>query len=249
MRRATPTLTLCLIAVICWETLHSILGINSILLPAPSEVATAWMENLPRLLRETGVTMGEAILGFILGSITAFVTAIIFIISPLVKRATYPYAIALKATPLIVIAPLLVAWFGNGLVSKVVMSAVIAFFPVLVNAIVGMSRVHAGMLDLMASLSASRWQILRRIRIPSSLPLVFAGLRTSSSLAVVGAVIAEFTGATRGIGHLINTASYYLETALVFAAILMIALASIAFFYAVGVVEKRVVFWDAPSES
>jgi NitT/TauT family transport system permease protein len=249
MRRAAPALALLAVLVTSWQILHGVLGINSLLLPTPTEVATAWVENLPRLVRETGVTMGEAVLGFLLGSAVAFLTAVIFIMAPLMERAIYPYAIALKATPLIVIAPLLVAWFGNGFLSKVAMSAVIAFFPVLVNAISGMSRVHSGMLDLMASLSASQWQVLRRVRIPSSLPLVLAGLRTSSSLAVVGAIIAEFTGSTRGIGHLINTSSYYLQTDLVFAAIIMISLAGIAFFYAIAALEKRVVFWGALSDN
>jgi len=248
MKRATPAVTVFLVVVVGWQALHGLLGINSLLLPSPSAIVKACMAHLPQLLQETGITMAEAILGFALGSAGAFVTAIVFIMAPLMERAAYPYAIALKATPLIVIAPLLVAWFGNGLVSKVAMSAVIAFFPVLVSAISGMSRINSGMLDLMTSLSASRWQVLKRIRIPSSLPLVFAGLRTSSSLAVVGAVIAEFTGATQGIGHLINTSSYYLQTDLMFAAIAMISLSGIAFFYTVAAVEKRIVFWSPVRE-
>lgn len=154
---------------------------------------------------------------------------------------------ALKSTPLIAIAPLLVLWFGNGVLSKIVMSALVAFFPVLVNSVNGLANIDAEALDLMKSLSASKLQILIKIRVPASLPFVFASLKIASSLAVVGAVIGEFTGATQGIGHLIVTSSYYLETALMFAGVGMISLGGILFFGLVAYLERRLVFWRTAS--
>jgi NitT/TauT family transport system permease protein len=190
--------------------------------------------------------MEESVLGFLLGSIGAYVVAVFFVYSRIIKEAVYPYAVALKSTPLIAIAPLLVLWFGNGLLSKVVMSALVAFFPVLVNSANGLTEVDPEALDLMRSLSASGWQVLTKIRIPNSLSYLMAGLKIASSLAVVGAVIGEFTGATEGIGHLINTSSYYLETPLMFAGVVMISLGGVVFFGLMAYLERKIVFWQEP---
>ena len=145
---------------------------------------------------------------------------------------------------MIVIAPLLVIWLGDGIGAKIVMSALVAFFPVLVNSVTGLTAVDQETMDLMRSLSASRWQILTKIRMPASLAYVFASLKTATSLALVGAIIAEFTGATIGVGSVIKTASYYLQTPLVFAGVVAISLGGIAFFGAVAQLERRVVYWQ-----
>lgn len=240
-----PTVTL--IGLLClWEAADWLFDFNKVVFPAPSEIIAALLENYSLLLQETGITMLEAILGFLLGSVSAYLLAIAFVHSQIIKEAVYPYAIALKSTPLIAIAPLLVLWFGNGILSKVVMSALVAFFPVLVNSVSGLSAMEAEVFDLMQSLSASQWQILTKIRIPYSLGYLFASLKIASSLAVVGAVIGEFTGSTQGIGYLINTSSYYLETPLMFAGIGMISIAGIFFFGLIAYLEKRIVFWQEP---
>ncbi len=239
-----PAATLVLLLV-AWEGADRLFDFNAIVLPSPSEIAGAFAEHWGRLFRETGITMLESLLGFLLGSVSAYLLAIAFVHSRLIQEATYPYAVALKSTPLIAIAPLLVLWFGNGMLSKVVMSALVAFFPVLVNAVNGLTAVDREALDLMKSLSASRWQVLMKIRIPNSAGYVFASLKIASSLAVVGAVIGEFTGSTQGIGHLINTSSYYLETPLMFAGIGMISLGGIVFFGLVALAERHAVFWES----
>jgi NitT/TauT family transport system permease protein len=232
------------VAVLAWELADRLFAFNKLILPSPSEIASAFAAHWRRLFADTAITMLESILGFGLGSIVAFVLAIVFIHSRLIQEAVYPYTVALKSTPLIAVAPLLVLWCGNGLFSKIVMSALVAFFPVLVNAVNGLTAVEREVLDLMKSLSATRMQVLLKIRIPNSLGYVFASLKIASSLAVVGAVIGEFTGATRGIGHLINTSSYYLDTPLMFAGIVMISVSGILFFGVVAYVERIVVFWN-----
>jgi len=237
-----PFVTLvCLL--VAWELADFVFGFKKIILPAPHEIACAFVANWRILFLNTGTTMLESVLGFIIGSLVAFLFGIAFIYSRTVRYAVYPYAVALKSTPLIAIAPLLVIWFGNGILSKVVMSALVAFFPVLVNAVDGLTSIDPEALDLMKSLSANRWQIFWKIRFPHSLPFLFSSLKIASSLAVVGAVIGEFTGATKGIGHLINTSSYYLDTDVMFAGILMISLCGIVFFGFVAYLETKVVFW------
>ncbi len=241
-----PAVTFVLILCI-WEISAWIFTINPIILPAPHLIIMAFFNNSARLFWETGITMLESVLGFLLGSVSAYLAAIVFVHYRTLQSALYPYAIALKSTPLIAIAPLLVLWFGNGIASKVVMSALVAFFPVLVNSVTGLSAIGQDALDLMKSLSATRWQILLKLRIPNSLGYLFSSLKIASSLAVVGAVIGEFTGATEGIGHLITNASYYLETPLMFAAIGMISLGGILFFGLMAFLEKKVVFWQEPA--
>ncbi len=244
-----PALVLLLLVVFAWEGLHRVLEINSLLLPSPTEVLRALRDNTHRLISETGITMVEAVLGFLLGVTLAYIAGVAFVASSMIRRTLYPFAVGLKATPLIVLAPLLVAWLGEGMLSKIAMAALVAFFPVLVNVVSGMSDVDRETMDLMRALSATRRQVMQKVLIPKSLPFLVAGLRTSSSLAVVGAVIGEFTGATRGIGHLITTSSYYLDTDLVFAAILMIAIAGVVFFYVVGLLDKLVFWADSPDAS
>ncbi len=237
-----PIVALILILVL-WQAAHRLFHFNSIVFPAPTEIAAAFVKNFASIMAETGVTLLESILGFLLGGVTAYLLAVAFVHSRIVQEALYPYAVALKSTPLIAIAPLLVLWFGNGILSKIVMSALVAFFPVLVNSVSGLTAVDTEALDLMKSYSASRWQTLVKIRVPNSLAYLFPALKIASSMAVVGAVIGEFTGAVRGIGNLINTASYYLETALVFAAIASISIGGILFFGLMAYLESRIVFW------
>jgi NitT/TauT family transport system permease protein len=237
-----PVITL-IVLLLAWELADALFHFKKIILPAPHEIAYAFMIKWQVLFKNTGITMLESIFGFLLGSMVAFLLAISFIYSKTTRFAVYPYAVALKSTPLIAIAPLLVIWFGNGIQSKIVMSGLVAFFPVLVNAVDGLTSVDPEAIDLMKSLSASRWQIFWKIRFPHSLPYLFSSLKIASSLAVVGAVIGEFTGATEGIGHLINTSSYYLDTDVMFAGIIMISLCGVAFFGLVAYMERKVVFW------
>jgi len=243
MSIAIPIFTLAII-IATWEIIDMTLGIRKILLPAPHEIALAFKDNWRILFKETGITMLESVLGFILGTVIAFMLATSFVYSLNIRLALYPYAVALKSTPLIAIAPLLVLWFGNGLVSKIVMASLVSFFPVLVNSVDGLLSIDKESIDLMKSLSASRWQIFWKIRFPSCLPNLFSSLKIASSLAVVGAVIGEFTGSVSGIGHLINTSSYYLETDLMFAGIFFISLSGIIFFGIISLLEKKIVFWE-----
>ncbi len=240
---------LLLLVLAVWAAAVRLFHVNHLVIPTPLEVGRALVLKRGILARQTAITMSEALGGFVLGSVTAYLVAILFVYSDTLRRAFYPYAVALKSTPIIAIAPILIIWFGNGLFSKVVMAALVAFFPVLVNAVDGLSSVGVDTMDLMQSLTASHWQVLVKVRIPNSLPALLAGLKVASSLAVVGAVIGEFTGATEGIGYLINVSSYYLDTPLMFAGVIMIGLAGVAFFKVLEAIEPTLIFGRVPSES
>ncbi|MCK4669833.1 MAG: ABC transporter permease [Nanoarchaeota archaeon] len=230
--------------MIVWELLDYIFQVKEIIIPNPHEIFYAIINNFSLLLNDTYITMLESVLGFIIGSGLGILIALLFTYSTTSKKALYPYAIALKATPLYALAPVLIIWFGNGIMSKIVMSGMVAFFPVLVNAIKGFTSIEPENIELFRSLSASKWQIFVKLRLPNALPYIFPALKIATTLAVVGATIAEFTGASQGIGHLIVNSSYYLETSLMFAGIIMISLAGILFFYLIDFLEKKLVFWQ-----
>lgn len=233
-----------LVIMLVWQLIDFIFDIKEIILPNPTEIFNQIIINFNILITNTYVTMIEAVLGFVIGSILGILIAILFVYSSNSKKALYPYAIALKATPLYVLAPVLVIWFGNGIMSKIVMSALVAFFPVLVGAVKGFTAIELEALDLFRSLSASEGQIFIKLRFPNALPYILPALKIATTLAVVGATIAEFTGASRGIGHLIVNSSYYLETSLMFAGIIFISVTGVLFFYLIGFIEKKVVFWQ-----
>jgi len=242
-----PAITL-VIFLVLWKGICVVFDLSHILLPPPEAVIAAAWNNFGLLFANTSITMAQAIGGFFLGSATAYALAALFVFSPRLRRALYPFAIALKSTPLIALAPILVIWFGNGMLSKVVMSALLVFFPVLVYVYDGLRNIDPSLETLMKSLSADRWQVFWKVRVPHSLPSLFSALRVASPLAVVGSVIGEYTGATEGIGHVINTSSYYLETAKVFAGILFISIAGILFFSLVCWIDVRVLSWRQDHE-
>ena len=227
-----------------WETLVFVFNIPEYLLPKPTEVLSEIVINLDSLLKHTGITMLEAITGFLFGNILGFVAAVIFSHSKTAEKGIYPYAIALKTTPILAMAPLLVLWFGTGITSKIVTSAIVCFFPILVNTIKGLKSVDKDYLDLLKSFSAKKYQIFIKLRLPNSLPYIFSALKISTGLAVVGAIVGEFVGAKEGIGFVILISTYHLETATMFAAIAMSALGGILFFYLISLIEKKIIFWQ-----
>lgn len=242
-RELVPAALLFLTALVVWQTLVVVMDVPAYIVPAPTEIGAELIAEGPSLASDLGWTMLEAVLGFLLGSTVAFLTAVVFIHVPAVERAAFPWAIALQTIPIVAIAPLLTIWFGFTLVPKVVIAAIICFFPVLVNTTRGLRSVSSQALELMSVLSASKMSIFWRLRLPSSLPFVFAGLRVAATLAVVGAIVAEFTGADRGIGFVIVQASYRIDTRLLFAAIAMSSLGGIAFFNLIGWIEKKSLPW------
>jgi len=231
-----------LIVLAAWQAIVIGAGIPEYLLPAPSAI----FANIDRMLAvQLAVTFAEALIGFLIASVLAFGCAILFVRFSTLEEGLFPIAIAVKTTPIVAVAPLLVIWLGTGWWSKIVAVMLICFFPVLVNAVKGLKAADSEYRELFQTLGASRAQEFRKLRIPYCLPYLFSALKISSSLAIVGAIVGEFVGATQGLGYLIMVSSAHLETATLFAAIAAAALAGIAMFYVIGWTEERVIFWHS----
>lgn len=232
-----------------WEIFVMIFAIPEYLLPKPTKIISEIILNFNSLLRHTIITMIEVIFGFLIGNVLGFLGAVIFAHSKTIEKGLYPYAIALKTTPILAIAPLLVLWFGTGMISKIVAAAIVCFFPILVNTVKGLKNIDDEYLDLLRSFSASKYQIFTKLRLPNSLPYIFSALKISTGLAVVGAIVGEFVGAKEGIGFVILISTYHLETATMFAAIIMSALGGILFFYFISLIERKIIFWQKTKNS
>jgi NitT/TauT family transport system permease protein len=245
-RRGWLVLISAVLALLVWEGLVHLENLPAFILPAPELVAARFWQALMdgSLLRQAGFTLLEVLLGLLAGSSLASTLGYLLAKSPLLERLLAPYLVASQAIPVVAIAPLLVIWFGPGMFSKVLVSALIVFFPVLVNTVVGLRAVPENLRDLMHSLKASRAQMLRFLEIPSALPVLLGGLRIGATLSVIGAVVGEFVGSDRGLGFLINVGRGQYDTALVFAAIFTLVAMALGLYGAVVVVENRLLAWQ-----
>jgi len=228
-------------ALILWEAAVRVGGFPAFILPSPLLVWQRLAQSLVdgSLIRHTLVTLGEVILGLILGVSVATVLGYLLAKSPAMERLLSPYVVASQSVPIVAIAPLLVIWFGPGLFSKVLICALIVFFPVLVNTIVGLRTVPDELRDLMRSLQATRSQTVRHLEIPAALPIFLGGLRIGATLSVIGAVVGEFVGADRGLGFMINRARGQYDTALVFVSVLTLVLVALSLYGLVLLLERQ----------
>ena len=235
--------------LLLWEGIVRFNNIATVVLPAPSSVMIELWHLIASgiVFPHLQVTLVEVLAGFALGSFAAFVLGTVIALFRVVDRIVYPYLIALQAVPKVALAPLLIIWFGFGIESKVFMTAIIAFFPVLVNTIVGIKSVEQDRLDLMTALQASRWKTFLYVRLPTALPFIFAGLDVASVLSVIGAIVGEFVGARAGLGYLLLSYNSNLRIAAVFAVLVILATIGILLHTAVLLVQKRVMFWSSPS--
>jgi NitT/TauT family transport system permease protein len=235
-----PLLTLVLLLVL-WESIRRVFSVPEILLPSVSSVLEA-LRSEPRFLMHCAVTLSEAVAGFLVGNLLAVVTAVVVLRWPRTEGSLMPYAIALKTTPIAAIAPILVLWFGGAWASKAAASAAVCFFPSLVGLVRGLRLVDArdyqDYRDLFACWGVGWWNTLLHLRGPFALPLFFASLKVSSSLALVGAVVGEFIAADAGIGYLVVIHSRRLETPQMFAAVFVSAALGVAWFYLIAASER-----------
>ena len=226
-----------------WEAWVRLRHVKPYLVPAPSRVAERlWAD--PTLFAHEGLkTLEGAMLGFAVGATVAFVLATVMAQSRWLERSVYPLAILVKVTPIVAIAPLLTIWFGFGLLPKVFIAALIVFFPIMVNALVGFRSVNPNALALLESLAAGRSEVFLRLRLPSSLPYLFAAFRVSIPLSVIGAVVAEWFSGDRGLGSVIYVANNNLDMPTAFAGVFTLAIMGVGLFLLVAAIERRVLFW------
>ena len=233
-----------------WEWIVRALAIPPFLVPAPSAVARALAAGVTsRLyLGHFWVTLSETLLGFLIAAVSGIVLGAAIAQFRLLEQTVYPYLVALQTLPKIAIAPLIIVWFGFGLSSKVIIAAMVGFFPVLVNVIVGLKTIDQAKLELMRSFNASRWQTFRLVRFPNALPFVFAGLDVAIVFSVLGAIVGEFVGAQQGLGNLILQFNFALDIAGVFAVLILLSLLGVALHLVMQAIQKRLVFWAEPEQ-
>jgi putative hydroxymethylpyrimidine transport system permease protein len=227
-----------------WDVISNALNIEDFLVPAPSDVATSLWRDRSLLADDSWVTLREVLLGFLCALTAGFLFAVILHLSDTLRRAFYPLLVASQTIPPVAIAPILIVWFGFGLGPKILLIALVCFFPVTVNTLDGLQSVDPQLITMMRTLGASRGQILTRVELPSALPFFFSGTKIAIAVAVIGAVFAEWAGAGSGLGHQILIASSNLLTARMFAAITLLSVMAILLFALVSLIERRVVTWD-----
>jgi NitT/TauT family transport system permease protein len=243
VRNLLPPFLFGLSILVIWESLCRLLAVPEYLLPTPLHIGAEIISNFGSLIKHTGITFGEAALGFLIANILAIALSVSMLYIRDLNKAIFPFAIALKTTPIVAMAPLLLIWLGNGIAPKVAAASLICFFPALVNSLKGFNALDEGEEDLFRTYGASKTQTLLKLRFYRAAPYIFSALKVSTSLAIVGAIVGEFVGANRGIGYLILVASYHLETVRMFAAIVMAALAGVLFYAIISYLDRRFVFW------
>lgn len=239
--------------VICffllWEGGVRLTGIPEYLLPAPSQVLKTLFQHPAEYSRAAFITLGEAFTGLTLGVLAGFLIAALLTLRPGLEGGVMTLAILVKSTPMVAIAPLLTIWLGFGVLPKVIITALLTFFPVLVNVLSGLQRTDPALLDLFRSWQASRWTIFLHLRLPSALPYLFAALKISAPLALIGAVVAEWTGASGGLGRMMWLAYSNLNLPFLFAAIFILAAAGICLYSITNWAEHQVIFWNRENRS
>jgi putative hydroxymethylpyrimidine transport system permease protein len=223
--------------------LANLLGLEDFLVPSPSQIATALWENRSLLADNAWVTLQEVLLGFALALAVGLALALALHLSRTLRSAVYPLLVASQTVPIIVIAPILVVWFGYGMGPKLGIIALVCFFPITVNTLDGLRSVDPEAIKMMRTLDASRWQILRRVEAPSALPFTFSGAKIAVAVAVIGAVFGEWAGASEGLGWLLRNDNDLLQTARMFASVVILSLMAIALFALLALAERRLVRW------
>lgn len=238
-------LSFCLVSalgIVGWQTIVTALGIPSYLVPTPSEIFAVFVASPMYFVSHASTTLMEAALGLLAATVVGGILGLGFAFCPPLERLALPHLVALQAVPIVAIAPLLVLWFGNGLQSKVVMAAILCFFPVAVNTARGLKSVSRGEIRLFHCFGATRWQTLWKLRVPRAVGSVMSGVRVAASLATIGAIVAEYAGANRGIGYVITQATYRLDTPVLFCAILCAMLGGLALFGVVVGIERSLLW-------
>lgn len=239
LRHAVPPLLVVAVLLGAWELYVGSGGVDDLVLASPSQIATALYEDRGLLADNLGVTAIEVGFGVLVALVVGLALAVAIHLSPALRRALYPLMVGSQAVPLVVMAPLLVYWVGFGILPKLAIIAIICFFPVVVTTFDGLSRVDPDLRKLMRTLDASRWQAFRLTELPAALPAALSGARIAVAVAVIGSVLAEQSGSTAGLGHLMLQAIPALDTPRAYAAVVLLAAFAVALFSALGLAERR----------
>jgi NitT/TauT family transport system permease protein len=248
--RILPHLALFAVLIGLWEVAVATGMITSIMIPRPSAIAGAIVElyvTKGTIYRHFFITLSEAVVGFGIGATIAISLAVCSSLSEVFKRYVIPYAVVLNVTPGIALTPVVIAWFGYGMGSKMALAAILCFFPIFVNTLTGLVQIDEEREELFKSLGASNAQLFAKLRVPAALPLMFAGLKIGLTTALIGAVVAEFAQATDGVGVLMSRFSFQLNMASSIATLLSMTAIGLLLFYTMEFLDDRIVFWRRES--
>jgi NitT/TauT family transport system permease protein len=242
------SLRLVLIAAVLavWELMVALTEVPEYILPPPSSIFRAMYNGIMTNVypQHFFVTLTETLLGFLVGTILAFMLGTLVALSRRIEYFLYPFIVMFQAMPKVALAPLIIVWFGLGLTSKVINAALVAFFPLMVNTIVGLRSAEEDRINLMRSLAASRTQIFFMLQLPNALPYIFAGLEIAMIFALIGAIVAEFVGAERGLGMLIQSMNFNMDVAGQFSILLILSLLGLVLNGIVSLARRRLLFWE-----
>lgn len=232
MKNSLPKLTVVtiLFIIIFWELVCVVFNMPEYLLPAPHNVLAKIYQKWDVLLLHSWVTLREIMSGFAIGVAAGFIIAVGISSSRKLSEVLYPLLIITQVVPKIALAPLFLIWFGYGLLPKVIIAALISFFPVVINTTLGLTYIDSELLDLMRSISATSYQVFRKVRLPNAIPYIFSALKISVLFSIVGAITGEFVGADKGLGYLIIIGNTTLDTSLLFASLTVISFIGILCF-------------------
>jgi NitT/TauT family transport system permease protein len=228
-----------------WEFLCRTNHVSDLILPTPSRILTSLYQGIRSGLFVTALktTLIEIVLGFLLAAVSSFVIGTIISQVRLLELTLYPYIVAVQTLPKVAVAPLILIWVGLGIEGKIIVAAMVSFFPMLVNTIAGLKAAPQDEIDLLRSLSASRWKIFRYVQLPEALPYIFTGMNIGLVLSVLGAIIGEFIGAKSGMGYLILQMNYNMDISGMFAALVLLAAMGIFLNFIAQFIRRKVVFW------
>jgi NitT/TauT family transport system permease protein len=234
-----------------WEWMVHFFQMPAYIVPAPSSIFFAMYNGIVTNLYPShlGATLGETLLGFMLGCTLAFALGTVIALSRTIEYYLYPIIIMFQAMPKVALVPLILVWFGLGLTSKVVSAALVAFFPLMVNTIVGLRSADEDRVNLMRSLAASRWQIFRMLQLPNAMPYIFAGLEIAMIFALIGAIVAELISSERGLGMLMQSMSFSMDVAGQFSILFILSVLGLILNGMVTLVRRRVLFWDTSRDA
>jgi len=236
-------LAILILLLAIWEVAVRVTNVPAWQLPPPSAIAASFRDDRALLWRHTLVTLKEVLLGFGLALAAGLLVGIAIDASPVLERAIYPLIIASQTIPMVALAPLLLIWFGYGLLPKVLVTALVCFFPIAVNTVDGLRVADREMLSLLKSMGASGWEQFRLVKVPASLPSIFTGARIAIAFSVIGAVFGELVGASEGLGYLMQRSAAQFQTARVFAAIVILSAMGVGLFALVSLLERIALPW------
>ena len=232
-----------------WEGIVRLFGVPGYILPAPSAIAAAGWKGIERGIYGANIlaTVEAMVIGFMVGSLSGILLGVIVAEDRKLERLIYPYLVALQSVPKVALAPLFVMWFGYGLASKVVMVGSICFFPLLVNTITGLHSADADRLDMVRTMTATRWQLFYHVKLPSAASAIFAGLQVAVVLSLFGTLISEFVGSDKGLGNLITASQSTLDTAGMFVVLIILGAIGVVATAIIRFAHRQVVFWEGRS--